>query len=103
MATTTEAAKNEIHVVQELKRPYVLVLVLLAVVTVAEVQIPNFQAWFGIGQGVQIGLLMLSSIAKASLVGLYYMHLRYEPRIIRLLPVAPLVFVVLLVIIVILH
>jgi len=102
MATTTEAA-NGIRVAEEVKRPYVLVLVLLAVITLLEVQVPNLPAWIGIGEGLVIALLVASSVAKALMVALYYMHLRYEPRILKLLPVAPLVFVVFLALVVVLH
>jgi len=97
MATTTEAAHGTHRVAEELKRPYVLVLVLLALVTVAEVQVPSLGQTYGIPESMQILLLMASSIAKAALVALYYMHLRYESRILRLLPVGPLAFVALLV------
>lgn len=84
-------------VADELKRPYVLVLVLLALVTVAEVQVPSLGQTYRIPGGLQVLLLMASSIAKAALVALYYMHLRYESRILKFLPVGPLVFVLLLV------
>ena len=101
MATST--AKNEIRVAQELKRPYVLVLVLLAVITLIEVQVPYLPAWIGVAESIVILLLVVSSVAKAVMVALYYMHLRYEPRVLKFLPVAPLVFVVLLAVVVVLH
>src|SRR3990172_447961 len=101
MATST--AKDEIRVAQELKRPYVLVLVLLAVITLIEVQVPNLPAWIGVAESIVILLLVVSSVAKAVMVALYYMHLRYEPRVLKFLPVAPLVFVVLLAVVVVLH
>lgn len=82
---------------EALKRPYVLVLVLLAVVTLIEVQIPSFGEQFGLTMSLQIGFLMGSAVVKAGLVALYYMHLRYEPRILRLLPLGPLAFVLLLI------
>jgi len=103
MATTTESAAGAVHVAEELKRPYVAVLGLLAVVTVGEVFVPNLGRWYGIGGNVQILLLAVSSVAKASLVALYYMHLKYEPRILRWLPVGPLAFVILLVLVVTAH
>lgn len=102
MATTTAAASG-VDVAKELKRPYVLVLGLLAIVTVLEVQVPNLGAWFGVGRGLQTVLLLISSSAKASLVGLYYMHLKYEPRLLRLIPVGPIFFAVALAIVIMAH
>lgn len=102
MATTTAAASG-VDVVKELKRPYVLVLGLLAIVTVLEVQVPNLGPWFGVGRGWQTVLLLISSSAKASLVGLYYMHLKYEPRLLRLIPVGPIFFAVALAIVIMAH
>jgi len=96
-------AAGEFRVAQEVKRPYVLVLGLLAVITLIEVQIPSLPGWIGIAKPVVILLLVVSSVAKAMMVALYYMHLRYETRILKLLPVGPLVFVVLLAFIVVLR
>ena len=99
MATTTRAVQGVGRVTGELKRPYVLVFALLGLVTILEVQVPGLGVRFGIAGSTQILLLMASSVAKASLVALYYMHLRYEPRILKLLPVGPLVFVMLLILV----
>ncbi len=90
-------------VAQEIKRPYVLVLVLLAAVTLVEVQIPGIGRAIGLAEIQQALLLMVSSVVKAVMVALYYMHLRYEPRILRFIPVGPLVFVALLIIVVSMH
>ena len=103
MATTTRAARGMETVAHELKRPYVAILVFLAVVTVVEVQIPTIGAAWGIAHELQIVFLMGTAIIKAAMVALYYMHLRYEPRVLRLLPVGPLVFVGLLVLVVVLN
>lgn len=100
MRTETARAHGTGAVEEALKRPYVLVLVLLAVVTLVEVQIPAFGEQFGLSQALQIGFLMGSAVVKAGLVALYYMHLRYEPRILRLLPLGPLAFVILLVVVI---
>jgi len=102
MATTTEAARGMDAVAHELKRPYVAVLAFLAIVTVVEVQIPTLGAAWGISSGLQIVFLMGTAVIKAAMVALYYMHLRYEPRVLRLLPVGPLVFVALLLLVVVL-
>jgi len=103
MATTTKAARGMDVVAHELKRPYVAVLVFLAIVTVVEVQIPTLGTAWGISQSLQILFLVGTAVIKAAMVALYYMHLRYEPRVLRLLPVGPLVFVGLLVLVVILN
>ena len=96
MATSTAAAPTGARVARELKRPYVQVFAFLAIVTVIEVQVPTLGQTFHLAQLVQILLLMGTAIVKAALVALYYMHLKYEPRILKLLPVGPLVFVLLL-------
>ncbi len=97
MEAMAEPGHGSGAVAAELKRPYVLVLVLLAVVTVLEVQVPSLGARFGIAEWLQVVLLVVSSVSKAVLVALYYMHLRYEVRILKLIPVGPLAFVVLLI------
>ncbi len=98
MATTTKAAGAGLgQVAQELKRPYVPVFVFLGLVTLVEVQIPTLGQTLGISQTLQIGFLIGTAIIKAGLVALYYMHLRYEPRILKILPMFPLVFVALLI------
>ena len=97
MATTTKtAAGGTARVAHELKRPYVQVFGFLGLVTVIEVQIPSLGQTFHISETLQVILLMSTALVKASLVALYYMHLKYEPRILKLLPVAPLAFVILL-------
>jgi caa(3)-type oxidase subunit IV len=97
MAATTRSAHGIDAVARELKRPYVPVLVFLAIVTLVEVQIPSLGAAVGIPQALQIVFLMGSAAIKAAMVALYYMHLRYEPRILGLLPAGPLAFVLLLI------
>ena len=98
MATAmAEPRAMEAHATK--KRPYVYVFGALAAVTALELNV----GILGLAHDLQVAALLMMATLKASLVAAYYMHLRYEPRIIRLLPVAPLVFVVLLVIIVILH
>lgn len=100
METTARAAHRMDAVGHELKRPYVAVLAFLAVVTVVEVQIPTLGAAWGISQRLQIAFLVVTAVIKAAMVALYYMHLRYEPRILRLLPAGPLIFVALLILVV---
>jgi len=92
-----------------LKRPYLLVFVVLALVTLFEVNIGAVAGYLDSAFGIvvtsyeQYALLLGTAAAKAGLVGLYYMHLRYEPLILRLVPLAPLAFVVALVVVVMLH
>ena len=104
MATTMQATPGGMgRVALELKRPYVQVFAFLGLVTLVEVQIPTLGPRLGISQGLQILFLMGTAAIKASFVALYYMHLRYEPRILKLLPIGPLVFVALLITVVILR
>ena len=100
MATTTAAAPAGIgKVAHEIKRPYVQVFGFLGLVTLIEVQIPSLGQTFHIAEWLQVVLLMTTAAVKAILVALYYMHLKYEPRILKLLPVAPLAFVILLLVV----
>jgi caa(3)-type oxidase subunit IV len=104
MATTTRAAHGGTgRVAHELKRPYVPVFGFLALVTVVEVQIPSLGATLGIPGALQVLFLLGTAVIKAAMVALYYMHLRYEPRILKLIPLGPLAFVVLLLLVVMLH
>ncbi len=100
MATTAAAAPGGLaRVAHEVKRPYVQVFAFLGLVTLIEVQIPSLGQTFHIPESWQVILLMSTAAVKAILVALYYMHLKYEPRILKLLPVAPLAFVVLLLVV----
>ena len=104
MATTAEAAGAGLgRVAEELKRPYVAVFAFLGLVTLVEVQIPTLGQMLGISQTLQIVFLLGTAIIKAGLVALYYMHLRYEPRILKILPAFPLIFVALLIAVVVVH
>ena len=75
------------------KRPYVYVFLILAVVTAIEVYVSqlNFAAV------ERISVLILLATFKASLVVAYYMHLKYEPRWMMLIPFAALALVFVLV------
>ena len=76
-----------------MKRPYVYVFLILAVVTAIEVYVSqlNFAAV------ERISVLILLATFKASLVVAYYMHLKYEPRWMMLIPFAALALVFVLV------
>ena len=67
-----------------------LVFAVLAILTVIEVTISFIPGW------VKNPLLLALSLVKASLVVLYYMHLRYEKPIYFLIFVSPTIMAVLL-------
>jgi caa(3)-type oxidase subunit IV len=75
------------------KRPYVIVFVVLAVVTLVELSINSL----GLPHLEAILILVVLATVKGSLVVAYYMHLRYEPRWIALIPLAGLALVAVLV------
>ena len=67
-----------------------LVFAVLAILTVVEVAISLIPGW------VKNPLLLAISLVKASLVVLYYMHLRYEKPIYFVIFVTPTIMAVLL-------
>jgi len=75
------------------KRPYVYVFLALAVATLVEVYVAGLQ-FLAI---YRVTFLIVMATAKASLVAAYYMHLRYEPRWIMLIPFGALALVFILV------
>lgn len=110
MAAVTRTASNGAErLAHGLKRPYVAIFAVLAVVTLFEINIGAIAQFLQDAWGVvvtryeQYALLLGTAAAKAGLVAMYYMHLRYEPRILQLVPLAPLVFVILLAVIVMLR
>lgn len=75
------------------RRPnYMLVFAILAGLTAVEVGV----TFTGLSKSVQVPLLILLAVSKASLVGMYYMHLRYEGRVLRFVALAPLLLVIIL-------
>ncbi|MCJ2531631.1 MAG: cytochrome C oxidase subunit IV family protein, partial [Candidatus Thermoplasmatota archaeon] len=66
------------------------VFIALGILTLIEVQIPGLD----IVKGSQIFLLMIFAISKGALVVLYYMHLRYEPRVLALVALIPLLLAI---------
>jgi len=99
MATGTPAAEpltGLAKVVEQVKKPYFAVFLVLAAVTVFEIQVPGFGA-YGIPKTVQVTMLIATAAAKASLVVLYYMHLKYEPLVLRYVPLVPLGLVAILI------
>src|SRR5207244_10986341 len=80
MATATATGTAPVEEVR--KRPYVVVFVILAVVTFIELNVYSL----GLPRLETITILVVLAAIKASRVVAYYMHLRYEPRWIALLP-----------------
>ena len=79
------------------KRPYIAVFGTLAVVTALELAITTPGYFPVLEHTFRIVLLVILSTLKASLVVAYYMHLRYEPRWLALVPLAGLALVAVLV------
>ncbi len=86
---TAEAPRSDAHV----KRPYVIVFVALAAVTVIELFVYSFP----LAHIEIISILVATATIKGGLVVGYYMHLRYEPRWLMLIPLAGLALVAVLV------
>ena len=87
-ATETAGPMEEMR-----KRPYVVVFVILAVATFIELNVYDF----GLARLETITILVVLATIKASLVVAYYMHLRYEPRWLALIPLGGLALVAVLV------
>jgi len=69
------------------RRTYIVVFVILAVLTALEVGLIYLP---GIAKGPLVGALIGVAVAKASLVGLFFMHLRNETRALKLTVALPL-------------
>jgi cytochrome c oxidase subunit IV len=65
---------------------YILIWVFLAALTAVELTVA-FLHW---PKTVIVLILVGMAFWKAALVGLYYMHLRFEPNRLRILAIAPL-------------
>jgi len=78
------------------KTNYVGVWIALAVLTMAEVSV----ALMGMPRNLTILVLLGLALWKALLVALYYMHLRFEPRMLKIVVAAPLLPAVILVVVV---
>ena len=72
---------------------YIGIWVLLAVLTAVELSVA-FLPWH---KNIIILILVGLAFWKAALVGLYYMHLRFEPTRLRVLAIAPLPLIAVLV------
>ena len=78
---------------EEVQRPYMKVFGYLAVVTVLEVLV----TFLPIGKVLLVLVLMGMAISKAALVALYFMHLRYDRRILTVVALSPFVLVAILI------
>ena len=73
---------------------YMLIWLILFLLTMAEVGV----AYIGLPQRLLVISLVLMALWKAALVAMYYMHLRFEPRNLILIVLAPLPLAFILVI-----
>jgi len=62
-------------------RTYLRIFVLLAVLTLVELAVPPVGHGLGLWKSVTVTLLGVLAAWKASYVGLYYMHLKYETKL----------------------
>ncbi len=69
------------------RKEYIVVFAALALLTAVEVGVVYMP---GIGKGPMILALIGLAVTKASLVGLFYMHLKNETRILKLTVAIPL-------------
>jgi cytochrome c oxidase subunit 4 len=70
------------------KREYIIIMVVLAVLTAIEVGMTKM----GLAEGVKRGGLIVLALAKATIVALFYMHLKSETRSLKLVVGIPLLF-----------
>ncbi len=78
---------------QTARKPnYMLIFVFLAALTAVEVGV----AFTSLAQSARVLLLLGLALAKASLVAMYYMHLRFEGTLLRIIAVVPLLFATIL-------
>ena len=67
---------------------YVVVFVVLGVLTLVELGVVRTP---GIAKPAMVVALVAIALAKAALIALFYMHLRFETRLLRLTVLGPLV------------
>jgi cytochrome c oxidase subunit IV len=76
--------------------PYLIIWGVLAVLMMSKV----FIAFLGLPKTLTIVVLCVLALVKATLVALFYMHLKFEPQRLRMLVLVPLPLAVLLVLVV---
>jgi len=92
-AETATAVRAASAIEEHVKRPYVYVFLALAIVTAIEVYVSQLS----FATLDRISILIVLATFKASLVVAYYMHLKYEPRWMMLIPFGALALVFVLV------
>lgn len=70
------------------KKQYLIMFVILTVLTAVEVGIK----YIPMARGMMIGWLISLALAKASLVALFYMHLKDETKSLKLVVSFPMIF-----------
>jgi caa(3)-type oxidase subunit IV len=70
------------------RKQYWLIFVLLAVLTGLELAVVKVP---GIRRGMMLSALVLLAAAKAALVGLFFMHLKHETRVLRMTVLIPMI------------
>ncbi len=78
---------------QGLTRLYLMAWVVLVAITALEVSLVLV---FRVPPGVRVGVLIVLALMKASLIGAYYMNLRFERLAMVYIAVIPLVLLVLM-------
>ena len=84
------------HTHEHKKRPYMWVFLWLAILTAIEVGVASI----GIYKPLQITILVVLAAAKAVLVALFYMHLRYDKPILAIIGGFPFFLAVLMALII---
>ena len=69
------------------RKQYFIIFIVLGVLTALELGVVKMP---GIGRTPMLIALIALAVTKAAFVGLYYMHLKYETRILRLTIAIPL-------------
>lgn len=77
---------------EHVERPYMKVFAWLGIITLVEVGI----TFLPIAKLIIILFLIALAVSKALLVAMYYMHLKYDRRILTVIAVSPLVLAALL-------
>jgi cytochrome c oxidase subunit IV len=82
IAHDTEHAGDHAHATPN----YIAVFITLFIVTVIEVLVPTL---LHLSQGMLIVVLMVMAMFKAALVGLYFMHLKYDHKLLLGIAIVP--------------
>jgi cytochrome c oxidase subunit IV len=62
------------------RKQYLAIFTILAVLTALEVAV----VYTGVAKNLMISALVLMALAKAGLVALYFMHLKYETKVLKM-------------------